>query len=254
MPKYASPTVKIISHTQEALELLIYTKSNRLKAGTTLDDIRGWGTVKKLDHLEYMFNTIQSAFEFVNYVIEIKNVSRAFTHQLVRTRTNAYQQESQRTVDVRDNSVHLPSYDGRLAQAIDFTFEAYQTAIDAGMPVQDARTVLPTGVHTNILMRTDLRTLSHMAEARLCYRTQGEYQDVFKQIRAAVLSLHPWAEPLLQVYCVKTGLCMFPNYNECPIQKHTLNELAAEAKPTIRYYWETTLHEAEPVAKNGKTM
>ena len=81
--------VKLISYTQDALELLLLTKNTRLANDglLTLDDIKGWSHDKKMQHIGYMRDTIQSSWEFVDYTFKISGVSRAFTHQLVRTRT-----------------------------------------------------------------------------------------------------------------------------------------------------------------------
>ncbi len=88
------PTVEIVQHTEDALNLLVYSKSGRLVPGTTFEDVKKMGIDKKREHLEYMFDTIQTSFEFVHFTFDIKNVSRAFTHQLVRTREAAYQQQA----------------------------------------------------------------------------------------------------------------------------------------------------------------
>jgi hypothetical protein len=78
-------------------------------------------------------------------------------------------------------------------------------------------------VATAIIGKFNLRTLSHMAALRLCTRTQGEYQDVFQQMRARVVEVHPWAEPFLRVHCARHGVCAFPHYKECPIKGPIFN-------------------------------
>ena len=103
------------------------------------------------------------------------------------------------------------------------------------------------------MIKANLRTLSNMAELRLCKRAEGEYQSVFKKMVAAILEVHPWAEPLLKVYCIKTGVCYFPRYDKCPIQKYCL--LSEDVRPEIQKAWEENNHVANPVAnKDGMTM
>lgn len=246
-------TVDLINYTDAALELLIYTKSGRLKTGTKLYDIWNWSYEKKMEHLSYMVDTIKTSFEFVDYVFEIKNVSRAFTHQLVRTRTASFQQQSQRTVDARNFTFLESTNDPRYVASCINSLENYGDMIDDGVPVQDARGILPTAIHTEIIMKANLRTLSQMAELRLCKRTAGEYQSVFKKMVEVVLNIHPWAEPLLKVYCVKTGICYFPRYDKCPIQKYCLKPPVV--RKHIQKAWEECNHVANPkVNKNGMTM
>jgi len=249
--------VTLINHTSDALELLLYTKNTRLQGAQTLQDIVEWPEEKKIEHLMYMLDTIQSSWEFVDYTFHIEGVTRAFTHQLVRTRTGSYAQQSQRTVDVRGAGYTVPvSFNSDLTTdyqvAMNNSFEAYEHLIDSGMDVQDARGVLPTNAHTEIIAKFDLRTIHNMGLLRLCTRTQGEYQEVFKAMKAEIIKVHPWAESFIKVACVWNGVCAFPRYSECPVQEHTL--MPDEYKSTIEQAWEETDHVANPVAKNGKSM
>jgi len=247
--------VDLIEYTPNALELLIYTKSGRLKTGFSYEDVKKMNAAEKQEQLDYMMSTIKGSFEFVNYVFDISGVSRAFTHQLVRTRHASYQQETMRAVDVRNNG-YLKSEAGGVHYdvAIKDSVDAYSRMVDGGVPVQDARGVLPTAMHTSILMSVNLRTLAEMADLRLCKRTQGEYQDVFKLIVQEILRVHPWAEPLLKVYCVKTGLCAFPRYTKCPVKRFTI-EISDSVKNNIEQAWVESTHVANPKPdKNGFTM
>src|ERR1700688_3670393 len=90
--------VKLIRVTPNALELLVGTKTTRMrgKSPGEMDEHELY------DHFSYMLDTIRSPFEFVDYVFEISGVSKNFTHQLVRTRTGAYQQETSRPLEVTE--------------------------------------------------------------------------------------------------------------------------------------------------------
>ena len=246
-------TVDLINCTHNALELLIYTKSGRLKTGTKLCDLYNWSYEKKMEHLSYMMDTIQTSFEFVDYIFEIKNVSRAFTHQLVRTRTASFQQQAMRVVDARDFTYLQSTDNPRYSIAANESLSQYSKMIDDGVAVQDARGVLPIAIHTEIMIKANLRTLSNMAELRLCKRAEGEYQSIFKKMVDAVLEIHPWAKPLLKVYCIKTGVCYFPRYDKCPVQEFCYNP--ALVRPSIERSWKLHNHVANPIAnKNGMTM
>jgi thymidylate synthase ThyX len=203
-----------------------------------------------------MLDTIQSSFEFVEYTFKISDVPRSFTHQLVRTRTGSYAQESQRTVDVRNAGCEWPyDYVTNLKSDI---FEAYGWLIDEGVQVQDAREILPIGTHTSIIAKFNLRTLHDMALVRLCTRTAGMYQSVFKEIKRLVVEKHPWAEDFLQVHCSWYGTCAFPRYEACPVQQFTINKIIPEAfraaKSDCRRMIDLTEHVANPIAKNGMSM
>lgn len=245
--------VKIVNYTADALDLLIYTKSGRLATGTTLGEIKSWSYEMKMDHLDYMMDTIKSSFEFVDYVFKIKNVSRAFTHQLVRTRTASFQQQAMRVVDARNFTYLQSTEDDAYRNSVEDSLTAYGKMIDGGVPVQDARGALPIATHTEIFIKANLRTLSNMAELRLCKRAEGEYQSVFKKMVATVLDIHPWAAQLLRVYCIKTGICYFPRYKKCPVQQYCFDPRAVRSG--IELAWNTYTHVANPVAnKDGMTM
>lgn len=250
--------VKLISLTPDALTLLLGTKNTRL---SSQDDPAFWSDEKRREHLEYMRDTIKSSWEFVDYVFEIEGVTRAFTHQLVRTRTGSYAQQAMRVVDARSQPVEVPPsikandswyalWDVGVREAMD----SYEALLDAGAPAQDARGVLPTHITTAIKAKFNLRTLHEMAKLRLCTRTQGEYQDVFREMRRLVIEQHPWAAEFIEVHCVATGTCAFPRYGkaECPVylpqmDNTNVREMAREVFWAVR-------HEAAPIARDGKAM
>lgn len=245
--------VKLVNNTEDALELLIYTKSGRLATGTTLKEIHSWSYERKMDHLSYMMDTIKTSFEFVDYVFEIKEVSRAFTHQVVRTRTASFQQQAMRVVDARDFT-HMESTDNpRYNQVVKLSLHEYAAMVDEGVAVQDARGILPIAMHTEIFVKANLRTLSNMAELRLCKRAEGEYQKVFKVMVEKVLEIHPWAAPLLTVHCIRYGICAFPRYDKCPVQQFCAKPEAV--REAVTEAWKNIEHVANPVAnKEGMTM
>ena len=196
--------VELVNYTSDAVDLLLFTKNTRL-----MDDedayskIADWPETKKQEELDYMLQTIRSSWEFIDYTFNIRDVSRGFTHQFVRTRQASYAQQSQRTVDmsgfgyytpprIAENEVAKALYDKAMADIND----SYQ-ALREIVPAEDARGVLPTNIHTNIVAKFNLRTLSEMAKSRLSPRAQGEYQEVFKLMVSEVVAVHPWAEPFL---------------------------------------------------------
>ena len=79
--------VKLINATSDAVNLLLFTKNTRLMNDEgAYDKIKAWPQEQKDEHLDYMLNTIKSSWEFIDYTFDIRDVSRGFTHQFVRTR------------------------------------------------------------------------------------------------------------------------------------------------------------------------
>lgn len=250
--------IELMSHTPDALNLLLKTKGTRL---TSNEDPATWDKEKQMEHLAYMRDTIKSSWEMVDYIFKIDGVTRAFTHQLVRTRTGSYAQQAMRVVDARNQEVDLPpsiaeneDYNAIWNHGIDEVLEAYSKLVDAGAPKQDARGLLPTNITTSIIAKFNLRTLHDMAKLRLCTRTQGEYQNAFRMMRELVCEVHPWAAEFLEVHCVATGTCAFPRYGkvECPVYLPEMDNTSTRDKAR-ELFWNLR-YEANPIVKDGKAM
>ena len=186
---------------RHAANVLVFTKQTRLKMGKQLfAEIASWPEEKIMEELKYMANTIPSSWEFIEYKFMINDVTRAFTHQFVRTRTGSYAQQTMRVLDVdgwtygtgptvADNPAAKVLYDVEMEDI----GNTYNQLIKAGAKIEDARGVLPTNIHTNIVAKFDLRSLADVARKRASVRTQGEYRDVLDGMIAEVLRVHPWA-------------------------------------------------------------
>ena len=119
--------VKLINATSDAVNLLLFTKNTRLMNDEgAYDKIKAWPQEQKDEHLDYMLNTIKSSWEFIDYTFDIRDVSRGFTHQFVRTRQGSYAQQSQRTVDMTGFEYYTPERiiaDGMAKEIYDGTIE-----------------------------------------------------------------------------------------------------------------------------------
>ena len=206
--------VKLIDYTgagatdpaRYAANVLVFTKQTRLEMDAGLmSDIARWPDEKIVEELRYMANTIPSSWEFVEYKFLINGVTRGFTHQFVRTRTGSYAQQTMRVLNVNgwtygtgptvnENSYRKAEYDA----CMDGIANVYDKLIAMGAKIEDARGVLPTNIHTNIVAKFDLRTLADTARKRASSRTQGEYRDVMDAMLAEVKRVHPWAEMFFQ--------------------------------------------------------
>lgn len=231
--------VTIINSTPDPLETLIFTKSTRLHLSPKgLAEIKGWPWEKKMEEWEYMKGTIKSSWEFVQFIFLIEGVTRAFTHQLVRHRVGtSFAQQAQRVVDLSEFE-HIPgpsiTSEGLEPQwdlYMDQIGDMYKDLVKDGAKRQDARGVIPTNVSTNIIFGTNLRTVHDMARIRLCVKAQGEFQDVFRAMRAAVVEIMPWAEDVIHVECCWSGTCAFPTFptEDCPVKPYVYDPVRATA-------------------------
>jgi thymidylate synthase (FAD) len=197
--------VKLISHTPDAIDLLLFTKSTRLELSPDLMHKIGSMVIEdKMKELEYMANTIPSSWEFVDYVFLITGVSRAYTHQQVRTRAASYAQQTMRVLEMgdfdyvyTDKNLSSPDAVSIIDGVLKSIQDCYNLLITIGQPAEDARGILPTNIATNIVCKFNLRTLAELARSRTGGRTQSEYQKVINLCIDRVLEVHPWASLFL---------------------------------------------------------
>ena len=186
-----------------AASKLIYTKKTRLQreheSEDILHEIRRMSNHALVRELDYIARTVPSSWEFITYGFAIRGVTRAFTHQLVRTRTASYAQEAMRISVAEDFEYLLPKrvHDDP-TQRQQFTLamgdinDSYKDLIEAGAKPEDARGILPTNVLTSICMHANLRVVVYLARVRSSPRVQGEYRRFVKKMVKCVEVVHPW--------------------------------------------------------------
>jgi thymidylate synthase (FAD) len=163
-----------------------------------------------------------SPLEMVNCVLEI-NTTRDIAHQIVRHRSFAFQEFSQRYADPaefgdqfvtrearlqdpknRQNSVEIDSEEdihhawASVQQGvIDKAKEAYDWAIRAGIAKEQARVVLPEGnTKTRLYMNGTLRSWVHYIELRGANGTQKEHMDIAHACAKVIADIFPLMEQL----------------------------------------------------------
>lgn len=127
-----------------------------------------------------------STLEHASYTFAIDGVSRALTHQLVRHRLASFNQQSQRYVKFADGiEVIVPpsiAADEEAKRTFDAAMEAaeqaYRALLDADIPAEDARFVLPNACETKIVVTMNVRELLHFFELRCCNRAQWEIREL----------------------------------------------------------------------------
>ena len=183
-----------------AADIIAYTRSTRLKMSPgLLQEIKdkSWEDVQS--ELKLAAGTLPSSWEFVQFTFLIEGVTRAFTHQLVRTRTASYAQQAMRIVDMSDfeyatgpsitnNKLVRGTYDNTMANAA----ECYKHLIECGVKSEDARGVLPTNILTNINMSINMRNFINLVRKRGSLRVQDEYRNVCDAMTIEVEKVYPW--------------------------------------------------------------
>lgn len=159
------------------------------------------------DSAVYLENVLASrhgsVLEHANYSFVFQDVSRVFTHELVRHRAGAaYSQESMRFVRLTDLPFWFPKWVGADSVLLDrcltllLQMEEHQRWMaehfgldDAGVPFSEKkaktsfmRRFAPDGVATSILATLNVRSLRWTIQARTDVHAEEEIRLVFDQV------------------------------------------------------------------------
>jgi thymidylate synthase (FAD) len=182
-----------------------------------------------------------STIEHIVFTFAISGVTRTLSHQLVRHRAGvAFDQQSQRYLNYKRPSYMVPGsltdapaeMRDRYTAEMDESLAFYGEMLEAGIPGEDARFVMPNATRTNLIMTANLRSLIHMSGLRLCTMAQWEIRRLFQLIRHEVFSVSPFLGSFLAPKCVPLGYCDEDRNRDehCPIRPHKDNVLAAWAE------------------------
>ena len=158
----------------------------------------------RTDQREYFENILRSAhgsvLEHASYSFALRNVSRVFTHELVRHRAgSAFSQESLRYVRLEQIGFRVPEALEPVREQVVSIVEqleefqvsaAKELGIDEdGLPfhakkeiTSALRRLAPIGLSTDILWTANVRTLRHVIEMRTAPGAEEELRLVFDKI------------------------------------------------------------------------
>lgn len=157
-----------------------------------------------------------SPFEMCGITLEI-NTTRDIAHQIVRHRSFAFQEFSQRYADPKEMGYPFELRETRLQdeknrqnsietddellamhwiaqqrKVIDVASTAYKWAIDNGIAKEQARTVLPEGLtKTRLYMHGTVRSWIHYIDVRTTPGTQKEHMDIARACAYAINPMFP---------------------------------------------------------------
>jgi thymidylate synthase (FAD) len=97
----------------------------------------------------------------------------------------------------------------------------YEQLVEAGVPAEDARFLLPNATNTNFKITVNFQALLHICDLRLCTRAQWEFRKVAALLRSEVMKVAPELGRYLQPKCGehRMGYCdeTEQDWEECPI-------------------------------------
>jgi thymidylate synthase (FAD) len=166
------------------------------------------------DQREYFENILASGhgsvLEHANYTFAFRDVSRVFTHELVRHRAgSAFSQESLRYVRLTELGVRVPPALEPIREEVvslverleEFQLEAAEKLgldSEAGLPfhvkkemTSALRRLAPIGLSTDIVWTANVRTIRHVIEMRTDPGAEEELRLVFDLVAALMQAEAP---------------------------------------------------------------
>ena len=221
--------VALISFTPEP-ERTIAAAAKLSTSQVSAAELKERMTPEQVDKLlsQLIFSGHLSTFEHASFTFVIDGISRACSHQLIRHRLASYTQQSQRFVSLRKLSYVTPAtirakqdLEAKYHEMVGNAHKLYTEMLDAGIPAEDARYVLPSAIETKIVMTMNARELMHACSLRLCLRAQWEIVELFQRIKDEVEKVAPRLGAELKPKCFALGYCnerqscgLFPTLEE----------------------------------------
>lgn len=228
--------VKLLAKTPNMLDVVYTGARTCYNAGSPIDmwnDVDGIADGKKENLISKVFESGHlSTSEHAYFTFAIEGISRACSHQLVRHRHASFSQQSQRYVEIKEDSNTLYDLvngfptDEKIVKMkeiankyfVDVTDDNYYGYVHClwqytlrvanGEKAEDARNSLPNATKTNIVMSMNLRELIHLCHERLCTRAQGEIRKLVKEMVKEVVKDEEWLKTYLVPKCEQLGYCL----------------------------------------------
>jgi Thymidylate synthase complementing protein len=159
----------------------------------------------------------KQSLEDIRVAFAVRGVSRVLTHQLVRTRQAAFKQQSQRDCwygnlpefRIPESVWVNPEVRDSWINALISCHTAYNNAVGADVPYEDARYILPEGTTNFILCEYSLRTFIETYNYRGCVMFQDEYVWTIRAMRDLLVARHPYLEPHIKISCETARKCTY---------------------------------------------
>lgn len=125
-----------------------------------------------------------ATLRFAHATFAIKDISRACSHQLVRSKHLDYLQQSQRYVNQSSIKFIYPGTpnDYMVSLAYQSALNKYEELIAQGVKKEDARFVLPAGISTSLYVTGNLQAWKDFIKLRTDKAAQWEIQNVAKRV------------------------------------------------------------------------
>lgn len=206
---YTQPAEEFREHFSTASELIAFCA----RVSNPANQYNNETSDKLIDYLQE--HKHWSPFEMAHATLEI-TTTRDISHQIIRHRSFAFQEFSQRyanpvkelefwysearlqdsknrqnSIETEDKELHRMWMEYQ-AKVIDTATEAYHWAVSNGLAKEVARKVLPEGLTvTRLYMSGSIRSWIHYVEVRSDPSTQKEHREIAVNVAKAIAKIFP---------------------------------------------------------------
>lgn len=182
--------VQLLTHTPKPHEI-VAAAAKLCYSDSTIDEIMADTTSSKTALIKKVLSLSHfSVLEHISFSFGIEGISRACSHQLVRHRLASFSQQSQRYVAMQGNIAigrpscltEHPELSERYDHTVDTIEKLYQDMLLAGIPAENARSILPNATETKLVVTMNARELRHFFSLRCCNRAQTEIREMAKKM------------------------------------------------------------------------
>ena len=174
--------IKLVRHTEEPESMI--ARAARISHQTTGEDLD-----YSIEEYRELIRRLRdwghwSPFEFASATFYVEGISRSCLAQLTRHRLASFMVRSMRYVKQDPDEVVIPesveeagladSYRERIRESHDL----YRESLEAGVPKEDARFLLPIGSKTSLYLKANFREFRHIIELRGSDDAQWEIRDL----------------------------------------------------------------------------
>lgn len=273
------PRVTLLNATPRPLAAI--AAMSMMYEGKVCRDLEDVTPEQRRHYFEQIKKThLKAPFESVSLHFMIEGVTRSFTHQMVRQRTAVYAQESLRFAvkDHIDEEVALPpslrqlkADDPRVVlwkRTVNSVDDGYNALVNAGVPAEDARGLLPHNITTRLNYVTNLRGLLDHGGMRLCTQAQFEWRQVWDGIIRAIAGYTGFDDnggsqndhwefqqiaAMFRPVCYLTGKCEFnATFDRACKIKSRVNANTAIGRPSSE--WHEPYSGSEGMSWEGQTQ
>lgn len=248
-----NPSVRLLDKTGQPMRAMALAARLCYTQGMTIEQVDKNLSDEQCEKLvlKVLASRHMSVLEHATFMFGVEGVSRNFSHQMVRHRNTSYEQQSLHyTLAGPDMEVAAPSglsdeQKQLWGSAKDVAFKSYAALLQTGVPREEARHLLPSGVETKLVMTANLRQWLHFVQIRACVVNCQEILVVAHKVKKILEAELPMLRPHLGPTCWTDGTCHEgKKFCDAPWRDKCVVSGMGVEEP---YVWERSRPEARPV-------